>query len=542
MKVENNFKQVNIPQIKAKNVKPKQQNFTGAFDTFLRFLDTNQAWGANFVDVAFMVAPRTGTDFIERNSSAGWETARRESMGTINDSSVGLYGAAAGLALASGINKTYNLGDRDLKVSSIFADSETIDMMGEVWHKKLDNSIKDPLLERIKLTLGNYEVLKDGKWVRFNEEDINDAAKIIRHELEFNEKMGSDAAYDAQKILTSSHSLENGYRIISKEAGKVHNSRYNLESIIENTFKLSKLFTKEKIAQVFEEAKEPINNAFLKSLKSMNLKRSLGGVAIATLVGCSTQPINMWLTKRKTGVDGFVGGGEKDNSFKFKMEKLGVSLLFGAGVLASIGNPKHLIKNLQFKGFSPTINQLKFIYGLTIISRFFASRNENELKEASTKDILGFTNWLILGNFVQKLVAQSLDKSLVKQEKLGGILNWITTTSLKTRDEVLAESLGKSAFKNKKALSFSEMLKAIKNNPVAKRRIGILTFAQLMGYTYSGLVLGIGIPRLNIYLTNRRMAKQAAQKQNNLSVQIPNINSDFKNQFSGHKLIERMEA
>ena len=40
-----------------------------------------------------------------------------------------------------------------------------------------------------------------------------------------------------------------------------------------------------------------------------------------------------------------------------------------------------------------------------------------------------------------------------------------------------------------------------------------MTIAQLAGYLYSGLVLGFGIPKLNIYLTKRRMAKQEAEKQ-----------------------------
>lgn len=89
--------------------------------------------------------------------------------------------------------------------------------------------------------------------------------------------------------------------------------------------------------------------------------------------------------------------------------------MFGSGVLATIGNPKNLVKDLQFKGFTPSIKQFKFIYGVTIMSRFLAARNDNELSESAIKDTLGFANWLILGNFVQKLVAQAFDKSLIKK-------------------------------------------------------------------------------------------------------------------------------
>ena len=517
MKIDSNYRQYNTQQYNVHKSNAhyvnnaKKPSFTGApIVDLLRFLDTNQAWGANAVDFFCMVLPRTLTDF-GRGVDAGMETARRESMGTINDSAVGAYGTLAGLALAMGVNKAFDLGKDDLKAASIFADSETIDMMGKIWHEKLPENTQNPLYERIKKSLANYEVHNGSEWVKFKQEDINKAAKIIEQEVQNGEKMSKEAIYQVNKILTSSNNLENNFRIAAKDGERVHSSRYAISTITENTFKLSKIFTKDKIVEAFKEATDAGSNKFLKALKSMNLKRSVIGVLIATLVGCSVQPINMWLTKRKTGGDGFVGGGKKDDSVKFKIEKALTAAVFGAGVIATIGNPRNLLKNLQFKGFTPTINQLKFIYGATIMSRFLSARNENELKESSTKDILGFVNWLILGNFVQKLVAQSFDKSLIKQEQKGGVLNWIRTSSLKTRDEVLHQALGEKAFKDGKALKFGEMIKAIGDNKAAKKQLGILTLAQLAGYIYSGVVLGVGIPKLNIYLTKRRMAKQEAR-------------------------------
>lgn len=546
MKIDRNYTEFNIKSNKfagnANTVKAaKNPSFTGIVDV-LKFLDTSPAWGANAVDLFCMVLPRTLTDF-GRGVDAGMETARRESMGTINDSAVGFYGTLAGLALAMGINKAFGLGKDDLKAASIFADSETIDMMGKIWHEKLPENTADPLLARIKKALGQYQVFNGNDWVSFKESDIDKAAKILREELNKGEKLSKEAEYNVNKILTSSNNLENNFRIIANDGSKPHTSRYSISTITENTFKLSKIFSKEKVAEAFREASDIGANKFLKALKSMNMKRSVLGVLIATLVGCSVQPINMWMTKRKTGGDGFVGGGKKDNSIKFKFEKALVAALFGAGVIATIGNPKNLLKNLQFKGFTPTINQLKFIYGATIASRFLAARNENELKEATTKDVLGFVNWLILGNFVQKLVAQSCDSSLVKQEKKGGIINWITTSSLKTRDEVLHEALGDKAFKDGKALKFGEMIKALGDNKAAKKQLRILTFAQLAGYLYSGLVLGRGIPKLNIYLTKRRMAKEEAMQAKLAQQKLNNVddkmltpeNREFLNQknFTG---------
>lgn len=556
MKIESSYKQFNTPQQRqAKNAgqfnNSKNPNFTGFSPVeLLKFLDTSPAWGANAVDFFCMVLPRTLTDF-SRGPEAGIETARRESMGTINDSAVGAYGTLAGLALAMGINKAFGLGKDDLKAASIFADSETIDMMGKIWHEELPQNTNNPTFERIKKALGNYEVYDGNKWSKFNEKDIEKAANIFVEELGKGEELSKEARYNINKILTSSNNLENNFRIVAKKGEKLHSSRYSIDGITENTFKLSKIFSKDKIAEAFREASDIGSNKFLKALKKMNMKRSVLGVLIATLVGCSVQPINMWLTKRKTGGDGFVGGGKKDDSFGFKMQKALVAGLFSAGVIATIGNPKNLLKNLQFKGFTPTINQLKFIYGATIASRFLSARNENELKESTTKDVLGFVNWLILGNFVQKLVAQGFDKSLIKQEQKGGILNWIRTSSLKTRDEVLHEALGEKAFKDGKALKFGEMIKALGDNKTAKKRLGILTLAQLAGYIYSGVVLGVGIPKLNIYLTKRRMEKEAqanASAQQNNPAEIDDKmlspeNREFLNQknFTGKDAFSKVK-
>jgi hypothetical protein len=168
-------------------------------------------------------------------------------MGTINDSAVGAYGTLAGLALAMGVNKAFGLGEKDLKAASIFADSETIDMMGKIWHEELPQNTNNPTFERIKKALGNYEVYDGNKWAKFNEKDIEKAANIFVEELGKGEKLSKEARYNINKILTSSNNLENNFRIAAKDGERVHSSRYAISTITENTFKLSKIFTKDKI-------------------------------------------------------------------------------------------------------------------------------------------------------------------------------------------------------------------------------------------------------------------------------------------------------
>lgn len=541
----------NAGKTTAPSLKTSTPNFTGGLDLFLRFLDTNQAWGATFVDLGFMVLPRTLTDFT-RNTDAGMETFRREGTGNANHAMIGLYGTLAGLLLAAGINHAYKFGKKDVKASAIFADSETINMHGKIYHEALrnakDNPSANPLQAYLKETLKNYEALspdKNAQWVKFDAQTVDKAAEILEKEIRADgKKLSKESFSQIRSILLSDSKVENNYRIIANQGEKLHTSRYSIDSIIDNLFNLGKVFKKDTVIEAFKNAAsnaEPVvENAFLKTLKSMNLKRSLIGIGIASAVGVSAQPLNMYLTKKKTGNSGFVGGGEEDKSNAFKVKKSLVAALFGAGVLATIGNPKNLLKNLQFKGLSPTINQFKFIYGITIMSRFLSARNDNELKESTFKDILGFANWLLLGNFVQKLVAQSLDKSLIKRDGTG-VLNWIKNSVLKTRDEILFDNLGSKAFdKNGKALSYEKMLSLADNT--AKTKLKHIKVAQLAGYLYSGLVLGFGIPRVNIYLTNRRMKKQNAQNQN--AVQTQNQPAQVNNTLKPEniKFLKNMNA
>lgn len=556
MKVEQNFKQTNIKQIQPKYIdnkgftqrqnqyKKTNPNFTGGADLFLRFLDTNQAWGANAVDLFCMVLPRTLTDF-SRGVDAGTETLRREGMGTANHSMVGAYGTLAGLALASGINGMYKLGENDIKASSIFTDAETMDMQGAIWNNKLRDSLKNPDVNPIKEylteTFKKYEALsptENGKWIRFKDADIEKTVNILEKEIKNNSsKMSKEGFANARTILVSSLGAENNLRIIAEEGKPAHTSRYTVDSIIENTYKLGKVFSKEKVKEAFLAAENISENAFLKAMKSMNVKRSLLGIGIASVAGVSAQPLNMYLTKKKTGRSDFVGGGAEDKSTGFKIKKSLVAALFGAGVMATIGKPKELIKNLQFKGFTPTIKQFKFIYGVTIMSRFMSSRNDNELRECSIKDTLGFASWLILGNFIQKLVAQSLDKSLIKKDG-DGAMNWIKNSVLKSRDEVLHAALGDKVFKDGKALSFNEMVKSLPKNSIARKQLKILSIAQLAGYAYSALALGAGIPRLNIFITNKVMASQKNKMHNEAAEKNTTQNPTFNAQLQTDNMLK----
>ena len=92
---------------------------------------------------------------------------------------------------------------------------------------------------------------------------------------------------------------------------------------------------------------------------------------------------------------------------------------------------------------------------------------------------------------------------------------------MKTRDEVLFKALkdkGVDTVKDGKAIPFKDLVKLADAD--TKKKLRTLNIAQIVGYLYSAIVLGRGIPLLNIYMTNKseakRQAKLAEQKANSI--------------------------
>ncbi|MCQ2739460.1 MAG: hypothetical protein MJ237_04450 [bacterium] len=524
----------------------------GFGDTALRFFATNQAIGANCIDLAAMVLPRTATDMCKRGPLAGLETLRREIMGTVNDSLIGVYGICAGAAIASlmRMNKRYGV-----QANKILAAPETVSILAQNKAKQIkDNSTQ---LEYLKETLRNLKGYnpnhknadKDG-FVKLSEDIINDVAKLLDDAVSDNatdfakwsnkktpnskivamnkiiEATGAESKY----ILESSSVISNAEKVISET---------NLDRFTDDIYRLSDAFNKPDVIKEFKnqvkEGKSIADNAFIKHLRKFKKSKAICGFGMAALVGTLVQPINMYLTKRKTGSDGFVGveGRTKDNSTGFKVLKIGTAAAFGTMVLGTLKTGlKGFMDKMAFHGFWPTVNQLKGVYGITIISRLLSARDKDELRESLTKDTLGFLSWLVLGDIVNRLVAEGIDKSVMnrtKEVEKQGFVKRAFNSTLKTRDEILMETLANNNKTTivekdgkKYSLQFREMLAESKKLPesvrkATRKQLRTLNAAQLTGYLFSGLVLGFGIPRINIAITNKLDKKRkekmlAAQK------------------------------
>ena len=154
------------------------------------------------------------------------------------------------------------------------------------------------------------------------------------------------------------------------------------------------------------------------------------------------------------------------------------------------------------------------------------SRNKNELREGGVKDFLGFTNWLVLPGLVQNLAARGFEK--VSGQKLiknasegnafkkffgyeGSAFKKFFNSEIISRNEVMKNALSSECLKEG-SNKFSQMYKKLPKP--AKTKMLMLTAIQLIGYLYSGLVLGVGIPKFNMAMTKHFAQKEAQKAQN----------------------------
>lgn len=520
--------------VNSKNESKDEVRFRGFADTAaiagstaLRFFDVNQAIGANTMDLCTMVLPRTIYDFNNRGPLAGIETGRRESAGTFNHAMVGVYGTVAGAALA------YTLRDKfGFNLNHIFADNNTIDILANIHNESIQSKNANPLRNSLNkifesIKVRNSEADAETGWVGIKDETKQKVVDRLYEKLTDKslKKLDKESKEYIYSLITSSTGGEKSVKLsaFNKE------SETSLKNMISNVYNIMQSFETKNVKEIFEKTPEIKANEFIKSLKHFNLHRAAAGLGFATLFGVSVQPLNMYLTKKKTGQDGFVGvpGRQKDDSAGFKFQKILAGLIFATCAIATITTkPKELLSKVQFQGMMPTINQLKMVYGITIASRLMSARDKDELRESAVKDTLGFTSLLVLGSLITKGTAKLLDKSgsLINMAKNDGqgFMKWLTNSSLKTRDEVLYSALEKhgiSTVKDGKALKFSELLKLLpKEDKLTRVKLRNLNIAQLVGYAYSAIILGFGIPKLNDYMTRKneakRLAKLAEQEKN----------------------------
>ncbi|HIU86091.1 TPA: hypothetical protein IAD52_03870 [Candidatus Spyradomonas excrementavium] len=528
------------PKLHINNKTQNKQNFKGGVEllsTGLNLLNTNPALGAVFVDVAFMDSPRTIVD-TTRNPDAGLETATREFSSTLNHAAAGLVGIGAGSLVANAFNKA-----NGVKAHMIFTNGESIDLFSKF--EAAARTAKNPKMAYYESILSSIEGLNslakpDAPYTnKLQPETVTEAAKLLSEAKTDKYGLPKDVYAKVNALITGD--------IGAAESIKVTNGEQVVEGRLENFLKDAFSIKKAYIDKAEHDAKDGVKKLtdaeFVKALKNIKIRTAAAGLAVPVAIGMSLQPLNAYLTKKRTGNGGFVGGGEPDHSFGFKALKTAVGTGIAAAMLSTVAKKFSDIPSaIQYKGLVPTIPQFKLIYACTIFSRMLAARNKDELRESTIKDSLGFVNWLILGGFVSKLALNKMDKTLINydEKSMGkGGWNWITKAVEKSHEEILYPALQEFKIstigEDGKALSYGKLMKALKEKAQGTERLAEVlkqikckNKAQLLGYLYSGVVLGVGIPKLNIAITKhvnqKREAKKALNAQNSPQpMQIQNI-------------------
>lgn len=523
-KLQQNSIQLKPTSRQDKSSKSGNISFKGAGATaLLDFLATNPVWGATATDVGFMGTPTTGMEIYKRGWGYGFEAGFREYTSTLNDASIGLYGLAAGTLISGALTK-----DGITNPQRIFASNEAIDLHAEKWkanNGNIDSYIKDYVDSIHGFNPNNKNADANG-YVKVAEDCkqniINDMKTLATENLDNKQRKTITQRLNARLVeATGSESellIKHGDKSVSSSVTTATDDFYRMTRALKENGSISKV------------------DSFASKLKKFGKGRALLGLGTAMAISACFQPINVWMTKKRTGSDGF-GGDEtrqKDNSLKFKAKKL-CSMAAMAGIMLTTmkAKPSQFLDRMLFKGTAPTINQFKGLYGTTIISRMWMSRDNDEHREVDIKSILGFLNWLVFGNFVEKgviLAKQDKNNPLIRYNKenskngflyknFGEKVDRFFNSGITSRREIVTEALraeGKSVLNaDGSAKKMKELLKdfeKLTNNGVAKKNLKLKTAAQLAGYAYSGIVLGAGVPYLNISITNHVTKKRNEKK------------------------------
>lgn len=472
----------------------------GGLSNALYTLSNNDMLNASFVDIFAMDTPRTIVETKNRGKQAGIEMGFREYTGTF----IAEFSAALFAVLVSKfISKKFK---PEVKINSgSWITNNGLEVFSKIYEKS-DKTIKG----YVKDIFNSITGINGHKTVKFTEINNQKIKKIINKLSDIITNKSANSK-ETQKLLSNIQDeiinitgADNNITIKAGEKEVSSNLTHALRDIVDSGRNI--FFTKTK----------QNSNHILSKLKSMNNLRI--GIAIPLSMGLAitNQYINRYLTKRRTGIDNFVGENGYENNVKDKNEKksekgLWVKKLLSAGIfilmlskVMSIKKPIDLVKKLEFDGPVTSGNAIKTIYGTLILGRIFASKDSTELRETNVRDYLGFLNWLVLGGFVSKGVAQILDP---KQEKLfnitkngTGIKHWLRDISLKSQKEILA------------------------NGGNIKANLRKLNFAQISGILYSAVMLGVLLPKLNIWMTKGQGKKDLKIAKN----EIPNKEINFK--------------
>lgn len=468
---------------KFNNNKKNNINFKGsmgALSNTLYTLSNNDMLNASFVDIFAMDTPRTVVETKNRGKQAGIEMGFREYTGTF----IAEFSAAVFAILTSKfISKKIK---PDVKINSgSWITNNGLNVFSEIYEKS--NKTPKGYVENVLNSMSGIVGNKTKDFAKIDKEKTKPVIEKLTNlisDKSLDKNAGKKALTSIQDEIINLLGADNNIIIKGAKNSLSSNLTHTLRDIVDSGKNI-----------FFTETKQNTNK-ILSKLKSMNNLRI--GIAIPLSMGLAitNQYLNRYLTKKRTGIDNFVGENGYDKNVVNKNEKksekgLWIKKLLSAGIFTfmlskvmGIKNPAELVKKLEFDGPATSGNAIKTIYGTLILGRIFASKDSTELRETNIRDYLGFLNWLVLGGFVSKGVGQMLDskqKILFNITKKGkGIGHWLKNVSLKSQKEIIAQGGD------------------------VKSNLKKLNIAQMSGIAYSAIMLGVLLPKLNIWITRKK--------------------------------------
>ena len=197
------------------------------------------------------------------------------------------------------------------------------------------------------------------------------------------------------------------------------------------------------------------------------------------------------------------------------------------------------LKALDFAELgATTVNQIKVIYGMVILSRLAAAstRSKNEVRELATLGIPGYLTWLFgtpmlqrvylryvapkefRDALIQPLAAPAKDANILAKLKYKlPLYRYEIPTSQQIKDRA-AQALAKleKAGHGPETELYTKTAAWFKNGPLKYRY-----FATGLGWVTTIALLGIGLPLLNIMITRKNVAQAKAAAARAQAPQVP---------------------
>ena len=452
----------------------------GGLSNALYTLSNNDMLNASFVDVFAMDTPRTIVETKNRGKQAGIEMGFREYTGTfIAEFSAALFAVIASKFISKKLNPNVKVN------SGSWITNNGLNVFSDIFNKsdKTPRGYVENVLNSMSGTVGD-KTKNFADITQDRTKPVIEKLTSLVTDRTIDEKTSKKLLTDIQDEIINLLGADNSITIKSGKHEVTSNLTHALRDIVDSGKNIFFTETKQNSSKI------------LSKLKRMNNLRI--GIAIPLSMGLAitNQYLNRYLTKRRTGIDNFVGENGYDKNVADKNEKksekgLWLKKLLSAGIFVlmltrvmGVKRPMDLIKKLEFDGPATSGNAIKTIYGTLILGRIFASKDSTELRETNVRDYLGFLNWLVLGGFVAKGVGQILDPKQANlfniSKKGSGISHWLKNVSLKSQKEIIAQGGN------------------------VKANLRKLNIAQMSGIAYSAIMLGVLLPKLNIWMTRKK--------------------------------------